>query len=58
MRFADHDFVRFAELWEQFGLTIDLGKMQDPPQVVPAALETLLQAEMAKATPAAAVHPD
>ena len=52
------DFVRFAEPWEQIGLTIDFGKLQDPPQVVPADLKTFFQAEMAKATPAVAVHPD
>jgi hypothetical protein len=57
VRFSEADFVRFSQLWEELGRST-FGGLLDPPRPVPAAIETLIQAEIRKATPAATQNPE
>ena len=57
VRFSDADFLRFSQLWEELGRST-LGGSQGPPRPVPAAIETLIEAEMGKATIVAQQHPE
>ena len=55
--FGDVEFARFAELWAEYGASVDVGQIQPPPAQVPAALEALLQDRMNAQTVAAAPKP-
>jgi hypothetical protein len=57
VRFSEAELSRFSQLWEELGRST-LGGLQDPPRPVPAAIETLFEAEMRRATPAAKEHPE
>ena len=57
VRFSEAEFLRFFQLWEELGRN-GFGESLEPPLPVPSAIETLMAAEMAKATPAATRHPE
>ena len=57
VRFTDEEFERFSQLFETITRST-LGGLQAPPQLVPKAVETLIQAEIDKASLPLEPHPD
>ena len=58
VRFTQSDFDRFSELWAQLGPRDLRDQRAEPPRLVPAAMEDLIQAEIASQHVPENPHPD